>query len=67
MNWVGNEELNSVADMLKENVDRMRVANTLSELEQMYELAKIRLNIIYIYNQNSLIAEEEREDDFDYE
>ena len=67
MNWISNEELNSVVDMLKENIDRMRVTNTLSELEQIYEFVKIRLNIIYVYNKNRLIAEEERNDDWDYE
>lgn len=67
MNVLSKEEMDSEVDRVKENIDKMFIANTLSELEQTYELAKIILEVIYVYNQNRLIAEEERNDDWDYE
>lgn len=67
MNVLSKEEMDSEVDRVKENIDKMFITNTLSELEQTYELAKIILEVIYVYNRNRLIAEEEREDDWDYE
>lgn len=64
---ISKKEINSEVDRVKENIDKMFITNTLSELEQTYELAKIILEVIYVYNRNRLIAEEEREDDWDYE
>lgn len=64
---ISKTELDSEIDRIKENIDKMCFINTLSELEQAYELAKIILEVIYVYNQNRLIAEEERNDDWDYE
>lgn len=67
MNVLSKEEMDSEVDRVKENIDKMFITNTLSELEQTYELAKIILGVIYVDNQNRLIAEEERNDDWDYE
>ena len=67
MNVLSKEEMDSEVDRIKENIDKMFITNTLSELEQTYELAKIILNVIYIDNRNRLIVAEEREDDWDYE
>lgn len=67
MNVLSKEEMDSEVDRVKENIDKMFITNTLSELEQTYELAKIILEVIYVDNQNRLIAEEERNDDWDYE
>lgn len=64
---ISKTELDSEIDRIKENIDKMCFINTLSELKQAYELAKIILEVIYVYNQNRLIAEEERNDDWDYE
>lgn len=63
MNVLSKEEMDSEVDRIKENIDKMCIADTLSKLEQMYELAKIILNVIYVDNRNRLIAEEERNDD----
>lgn len=60
---LSKEEMDSEVDRIKENIDKMCIAYTLSKLEQMYELAKIILNVIYVDNRNRLIAEEERNDD----
>lgn len=67
MNVLSKEEMNSQVERIKENIDKMFITNTLSELKQTYELVKIILEIIYVYNRNRLIAAEEREDDWDYE
>ena len=64
---LSKKEMDSEIDKIKENIDKMCITDTLSELEQTYELAKIILEVIYVYNQNRLYAEEEREDDWDYE
>ena len=64
---ISKKEIDSEVDRIKKNIDKMFITNTLSELEQTYELVKIILEVIYVYNQNKLIAEEEREDDWDYE
>ena len=64
---ISKTELDSEIDRIKENIDKMCFINTLSELEQAYELAKIILEVIYVCNRNRLYAEEERNDDWDYE
>lgn len=67
MNVLSKEEMDSQVDRIKENIDKMFITNTLSELEQTYELVKIILEVIYVYNRNRFIAAEERKDDWDYE
>lgn len=62
---LSKKEMDSEVDKIKENIDKMCVADTLSELEQAYELAKIILTVIYVYNKNRLYME--AEDDWDYE
>lgn len=67
MNVLSKEEMDSEVDRVKEKINKMFITNTLSELEQTYELVKIILEVIYVDNRNRLIAAEEREDDWDYE
>lgn len=64
---MSKKELYSEVDKIKEKINKMCITDTLSELEQMYELAKIILEVIYVCNRNRLYAEEERNDDWDYE
>lgn len=60
---LSKEEMDSEVDKIKEKINKMCITDTLSELEQMYELAKIILEVIYVCNRNRLIAEEERNND----
>ncbi len=49
------QEIINEADMLKGNINRMCVTDNIEELKRMYEVAKKRIDEIYLHNEKRLI------------